>query len=360
MRPARIFAPATLTVGMFTLTACGLFGNAAEPASTATPSATDGTSVARVVHVIDADTLSLERDGTTITVNLLNLVTPQAKHDNEDMRCLSTEATEYLTKLLPVGSPVTLTYDEALGAGETSQPEPSASPTVKVTAGVTLPDGRLLNAEMARAGFGVAVTEGSSTLYETISAAQDEADQQQAGIYSRSVECALPSQLNSTLTSVNNAQGIGLKEPLEAADSLTRRLEEYETASDLPLLSAIAQTQSVKTLRDTFLRARDSKRIVYNLAEEAERERLENEKAEKDGKNHPTGEVAQLPAPDAPPASDQAPAPEEVPAPEQPPAPEPTSVNPDTTHPGDTPHPEDPANPTESSYLSPLAIYHGG
>lgn len=341
MRPARIFAPATLTVGMFTLTACGLSGNAAEPASTATPSATDSTSVARVVRVIDADTLSLERDGTTITVNLLNLVTPQAKHDNEDMRCLATEATEYLTKLLPIGSPVTLTYDEALGAGETSQPEPSASPTVKVTAGVTLPDGRLLNAEMARAGFGVAVTEGSSTLYETISAAQDEADQQQAGIYSRSVDCALPAQLNSTLTSVNNAQGIGLKEPLEAANSLTRRLEEYETASDLPLLSAIAQTQSVKTLRDTLLRARDSKRIVYNLAEEAERERLEDEKAEKDGKNQPTGEATQLPAPEAPPAS------------EQPPAPEPTSVNPDTTHPGDTPHPEDPANPTESSTSAP-------
>lgn len=37
MRPARIFAPATLTVGVFTLTACGLFGNAAEPASTAPP-----------------------------------------------------------------------------------------------------------------------------------------------------------------------------------------------------------------------------------------------------------------------------------------------------------------------------------
>lgn len=335
MRPARIFTPAVLTAGMLILTGCGLFGSNAEPVSTATPSATDETSVARVLRVIDADTLSMERDGTTITVDLLGLVTPQAKHENEDMRCLAPEAADYLAKLLPIGSPVTLTYDEALGAGETSQPEPSASPTVKVTAGITLPDGRLLNAEMARAGFGVAVTEGSSTLYETISAAQDEADQQQVGIYSRSVDCALPAQLNSALTSVNNAQGIGLKEPLEAADSLTRRLEEYEAASDLPLLSAIAQTQSVKTLRDTLLRARDSKRIVYNLAEEAERERLEDEKVEKDGKDQPTGEATQLPAPDAPPA------------------PEPTSVNPDTTHPGDTPHPEDPANPTESSTSAP-------
>ncbi|WP_237205373.1 thermonuclease family protein [Rothia nasimurium] len=342
MRPARIFTPAVLTAGMLILTGCGLFGSNAEPVSTATPSATDSTSVARVVRVIDADTLSLERDGTTITVNLLNMVTPQAMHDNEDMRCLATEATEYLTKLLPIGSPVTLTYDEALGAGETSQPEPSASPTVKVAAGVTLPDGRLLNAEMARAGFGVAVTEGSSTLYETISAAQDEADQQQAGIYSRSVDCALPAQLNSALTSVNNTQGIGLKEPLEAADSLTRRLEEYETASDLPLLSGVAQTQSVKTLRDTLLRARDSKRIVYNLAEEAERERLEDEKAEKDAKGEPPAEASQ------PPASDKPAAPEETPASEQPPAPEPTSANPDNTHPGDTPHPEDPESSTSA------------
>ncbi|MFC6353611.1 thermonuclease family protein [Rothia nasimurium] len=340
MRPARIFAPATLTVGMFTLTACGLFGNAAEPASTATPSATDETSVARVLRVIDADTLSIERDGTTITVDLLGLVTPQAKHENEDMRCLAPEAADYLAKLVPIGSPVTLTYDEALGMGETSQPDPSVSPTITVKAAVTLPDGRMLNTEMARAGFGVAIPEGGSTLYDTISAAQDQADQQ-AGIYSRTIDCTLPARLNSTLTSINNAQGMDLKEPLEAADSLTRRLEEYETSSDLPLLSAIAQTQSVKTLRDTLLRARDSKRIVYNLAEEAERERLENEKAEKDGKDQPTGEATQLPAPDAPSAPDQAP------------APEPTSVNPDTTHPGDTPHPEDPANPTESSTSAP-------
>lgn len=324
MRPARIFTPAALTAGMLTLTGCGLFGSDAEPASTATPSATDETSVARVLRVIDADTLSMERDGTTITVDLLGLVTPQAKHKNEDMRCLAPEAADYLAKLLPIGSPVTLTYDEALGAGETSQPDPSVSPTITVKAAVTLPDGRMLNTEMARAGFGVAIPEGGSTLYDTISAAQDQADQQQAGIYSRTIDCTLPARLNSTLTSVNNAQGIDLKEPLEAADSLTRRLEEYEIASDLPLLSTVAQNQSVKTLRDALVRARDSKRIVYNLAEEAERERLEREKAEKDAKGEPPAEAS------------------------QPPAPEPTSANPDNTHPGDTPHPEDPESPTST------------
>ena len=329
MRPARIFTPAALTAGMLTLTGCGLFGSDAEPVSTATPSVTDETSVARVLRVIDADTLSVERDGTTITVDLLGLVTPQAKHENEDMRCLAPEAADYLAKLLPIGSPVTLTYDEALGMGETSQPDPSVSPTVTVKAAVTLPDGRMLNTEMARAGFGVAIPEGGSTLYDTISAAQDQADQQQAGIYSRTIDCTLPARLNSTLTSINNAQGIDLKEPLEAADSLTRRLEEYETASDLPLLSTVAQTQSVKTLRDALVRARDSKRIVYNLAEEAERERLEREKAEKDAKGEPPAEAS------------------------QPPAPEPTSANPDNTHPGDTPHPEDPESPAESPTSTP-------
>lgn len=204
MRPARIFKLVALTAGMLTLTGCGLFGSGAEPVSTATPSATDETSVARVLRVIDA--------------------------------------------------------------------------------------------EMARAGFGVAVPEGDSTLHDTISAAQDQADQQQAGIYSRTIDCTLPSRLNLTLTSVNNAQGIDLKEPLETADSLTRRLEEYETASDLPLLSTVAQTQSVKTLRDALVRTRDSKRIVYNLAEEAERERLERKKAEKDAKGEPPAEDPESPA----------------------------------------------------------------
>ncbi|MDO4822459.1 MAG: hypothetical protein Q4A03_10610 [Rothia sp. (in: high G+C Gram-positive bacteria)] len=100
MRPARIFAPATLAVSMFTLTACGLFDNAAEPVSTATPNAIDSTSVARVVRVIDADTLSMERNGTTITVDLLGLATPQTKHENEDMRCLPPNLPQ-LTQMLP-------------------------------------------------------------------------------------------------------------------------------------------------------------------------------------------------------------------------------------------------------------------
>lgn len=119
MRSACIFAPATLAVSMFTLTACGLFGNAAEPVSTATPNAIDSTSVARVVRVIDADTLSMERNGTTITVDLLGLVTPQTKHENEDMRCLAPEPTSV--------------NPNTTHPGDTLHPEDPANPTESST-----------------------------------------------------------------------------------------------------------------------------------------------------------------------------------------------------------------------------------
>lgn len=282
MRPHRYTTPMTaLALGALTFTGCGLLGGSEDEPAETTPTASPSEDLtsARILSVEDADTIVVDRDGTTLVVNLMNVTTPQAKHDNNDMRCLAEEATDYLTRMLPVGSPVGLTYDTALGTGTTLSPAGTATtaPPVTVTAGVTLPNGKLVNAEVVRAGYGVATHDGGSLYYEQVSHAQDEADQKQAGLYSKDVECTLPAQLKTATNNLTAAQGLDLKEPLEKAPQLTGTLAGYEKNPDLPLLASIVETQSVKTQRAALTRAHESKRVAYMVAEEAERERKAKE-----------------------------------------------------------------------------------
>ncbi|MFW0120360.1 thermonuclease family protein [Rothia sp. P5764] len=282
MRPHRYTTPMTaLALGALTFTGCGLLGGGQEEPAEATPTATptEDLTSARIISVKDADTIVVDRDGATVIVDLMNLATPQARHDNPDIHCLAEESTDYLIRMLPVGSPVELTYDTALGTGARPSPTESAAtePPPTVTAGVTLPNGKLVNAEIARAGYGVATHDGASLYYDQVSQAQDEADQKQAGLYSRDMACTLPAQLKTATNNLTGAQGLDLKDPLEEATQLTGTLAGYEKNPDLPLLASIVETQSVKTQRAALTRAHESKRVAYTVAEEAEREQKAKE-----------------------------------------------------------------------------------
>lgn len=272
----------TLVISLLAFTGCGSPSKSqdkpAEPTPTATSPKGDLTS-ARIISVEDADTITVERDGTTVVIDLMNVITPQTDHDNADMNCLAGEATDYLNRMLPPGSPVKLTYDDALGNGaqpSSTAPASTASPA-KVTAGITLSGGKLVNAEMVRAGYGVATREDSTVHYNEVLQAQNEADQKQAGLYSRDIECTLPAQLDAATNNITTAQGLDLKEPLERAVQLTGTIAGYKDNPDMPLLAAIVGTQSVKTQMTGLTRAHNSKRTAYLAAEDAERERKEKE-----------------------------------------------------------------------------------
>lgn len=283
MRPNRYTTlTTTLVTGLLALTGCSSStSNQATPTETTSTAASpkgDLTS-ARIISVKDADTIVVDRDGTSVTIDLMNVTTPQNNHDNTDMRCLAGEATDHLARMLPPGAPVQLTYDEALGTGEPSHPtdsETTESPA-PVKAGVTLSNGKLVNAEVARAGYGVATREDSTLHYNQVSQAQNEADQKQAGLYSRSIECTLPAQLDAATNRITGAQGLDLKDPLEKGTQLNGILAGYEDNPELPLLAAIVGTQSVKTQMTTLTRAHDSKKTAYTVAEEIERERKAKE-----------------------------------------------------------------------------------
>jgi micrococcal nuclease len=66
---------------------------------------------ARVVDVVDGDTLRVQLDGVTETVRLLGIDTPETQHPTKPVECFGAEASARLAELAPVGSVVRLERD---------------------------------------------------------------------------------------------------------------------------------------------------------------------------------------------------------------------------------------------------------
>lgn len=130
----------------------------------------DGPVEATVVEVLTGDAVAVSYDGQTREVRLLNLV------GVDDLECLTDEARDHLSGLLPEGTSVELTHD---GDKEYEGTE---------YAGVFVGE-RLINAEVAAAGFGIAVEEPTERFYEEVHAAQLDAAAAEAGIYAADGEC---------------------------------------------------------------------------------------------------------------------------------------------------------------------------
>lgn len=148
-----------------------------------------------VVRVIDGDTIVVERGGETLDVRLLNVDTPETKHPDKPVQCLGPEATDFLTRMLPAGTVVTLEFDEG-----------RKDPHGRDLAGVFL-QGTLVNAEIARAGFGAAkVYDGNDRFYPQVLQAQQEAMAGERGLYSPTIECTVPAQVTDLERKAQGAQ----------------------------------------------------------------------------------------------------------------------------------------------------------
>ncbi|WP_210244082.1 thermonuclease family protein [Arthrobacter yangruifuii] len=142
---------------------------------------------ATVVRVIDGDTLVVDLAGEDVTVRLLNVDTPETKDPNEPVQCLGPEATVFLEEALPPGSSVELEYDV--------EREDRYGRTL---AGVYDDEDRLMNAEVARHGFGIPVTyEPNAKFRPPVDEAYEEARDQQAGLFSTAIECTLPGMVTT-------------------------------------------------------------------------------------------------------------------------------------------------------------------
>ena len=136
---------------------------------------------ATVVRVVDGDTFEGVIAGEQKTVRLLNVDTPETKHPQEPVQCLGPEATEMLKDLLEPGDRVKLEYDlertDRYG---------------RTLAGV-FKDDSLVNADLARAGLGVAVLyEPNRKFYDEVWEAQQEAEAAGDGLFDPQIDCTLP------------------------------------------------------------------------------------------------------------------------------------------------------------------------
>jgi micrococcal nuclease len=80
----------------------------ATPSCASQPSTTDTITVTRV---IDGDTIEVRLAGSTETVRLLGIDTPETKHPTKPVECYGHEASEHLASLLPRGTAVRLARD---------------------------------------------------------------------------------------------------------------------------------------------------------------------------------------------------------------------------------------------------------
>jgi len=157
--------PVTLTL----LPTEALLPSATSPPTAAPPSETPtaaGMQTARVVQVLDGDTISISIEGQTYRLRYIGIDTP------EDGAPFSTEATELNRKLVE-GQQVTLEKD----VSETDR-------YGRLLRYVYLADGTLVNAELVRLGFARAVAYPPDTRYQQLFLEkQQEAQQGQLGIW---------------------------------------------------------------------------------------------------------------------------------------------------------------------------------
>lgn len=152
--------------------------------------------VAEVAAVLDGSTIEVSQDGTTTVVHLLGVEAPGTQD------CLGPEATATLTELLPVGTEVRLEREDD-----------DAAAAVFV-------DDLLVNAEMARLGLALIVTDVPGPVADEIDGAVREAVRAEAGAFGTEVDCTVPAQvaaLEETASAAAGAAaslsvGIGLEE----------------------------------------------------------------------------------------------------------------------------------------------------
>lgn len=88
-----------IVLSIVAVTSCGGGGGASEAGT------------ARVVSVVDGDTVVLELDGRRETVRLLGIDTPETSHPTRPVECFGAEASARLAELTPAGSVVRVERD---------------------------------------------------------------------------------------------------------------------------------------------------------------------------------------------------------------------------------------------------------
>ncbi|MGW0889346.1 thermonuclease family protein, partial [Micrococcus luteus] len=144
----------------------------AGPTAPAAPADVEG-DVVTVESISDGDTLRVTLGEVSTRVRLLNIDTPETRHPSKPVECMGPEATAALKSMISPGDTVVLRYDRRL-----------YDRYDRLLAGVYA-DGVLVNAEMARLGYGEpAVFDGNDRFLPEVEAAWEQARANGVGRFS--------------------------------------------------------------------------------------------------------------------------------------------------------------------------------
>lgn len=143
-----------------------------------------------VLEVIDGDTIDIDfPDGTypDTRVRLLGVDTPETKHPTTGVMYYGPEASEF-ARTAALGKEVTL-YLDTIGDHRGHYG--------RLLAYVQLPDGRILNEELIRQGFGYAYLSFPHSDFDTYAELMEEAIEQKRGLWKEAARDDLPKWLKS-------------------------------------------------------------------------------------------------------------------------------------------------------------------
>lgn len=155
--------------------------------ATGTPPGAGGipaNSVAALAYwTIDGDTIDISVAGVVERLRLLNLNAPEKRSGSKPAECLSFEASGVLINLAPKNTPLRVVrhgkdrYGRTLGEA-------------------WLADGRMLGAEVVRAGYAAPLTIGRAATYRAVmDTARDEAAKAGRGLHSARIACTVPARV---------------------------------------------------------------------------------------------------------------------------------------------------------------------
>jgi micrococcal nuclease len=246
---------------------------------------------ATVVSVLSGDTFEVEYDGETRQVRLLNLL------GVDELDCLTQDARHYLMELLPEGTEVQLRHDSERVYDGVEH------------AGVFIGE-RLINAEVAAGGFGIAVEEPADRFYDEVLEAQSDASGAMVGIYSADYDCSAQAILTAyredTDAVMASALVLDVRDPesVKAYQALLTTAEERRTAAKallagdreaLPLAAYNDEFPSYQSLVDRYEDGTATLEDGMSIAEpaiKAEQERVAAEAAAKAEAERKTAEEA--------------------------------------------------------------------
>ena len=181
----------------------------AGPTAPAAPADVEG-DVVTVESISDGDTLRVTLGEVSTRVRLLNIDTPETRHPSKPVECMGPEATAALKSMISPGDTVVLRYDRRL-----------YDRYDRLLAGVYA-DGVLVNAEMARLGYGEpAVFDGNDRFLPEVEAAWEQARANGVGRFSG--ECgtaAEPIPEAAPAPAPEAAPAAGDAGPVSGADSV--------------------------------------------------------------------------------------------------------------------------------------------